>query len=87
MIKEPVSDELDGNSQFYLCIRDICHYIEHSDELDNYNKVLLVISDMGFDGIGDSIAKMRPLKDANGDNLDFIKMKKVKIDILILKTK
>ena len=42
---------------------------------------------MGFDGIGDSIAKMRPLKDANGDNLDFIKMKKVKIDILILKTK
>ena len=42
-----------------------------------YNKVLLVISDMGFDGIGDVIADNRPLKDEDKDEIDFPKMKEV----------
>jgi len=74
-IFDPVSEELDGNSQIYLCLRDICHYIDNNDELDMYNKVLLVISDMGFDGIGDVIAENRPLKDEDKDEIDFSKMK------------
>ena len=83
-MKDPVSEELDGNSQVYLCLRDICHYIDNTVELDLYNKVLLVISDMGFDGIGDVIAQNRPLKDESREEIDFEKMKEVCLLRLLL---
>jgi len=76
-IFEPSSEELDGNSQFYLCMRDICFYLKIHPELDNHNHVLLVISDMEFDGIEDSCAEIRPLLDENKEKVDFALMKSV----------
>lgn len=74
-----MSEELDGNSQFYLCIRDICHYLDGATELKSDNKALLVISDMNFDGIGDDMSKTRPLKDKSHAPVDFTTMKQVSI--------
>ena len=76
-----MSEELDGNSQFYLCIRDICHYLDGAPELKNDNKALLVISDMNFDGIGDDMSETRPLKDKSHSPIDFTTMKEVSNDV------
>ena len=73
-----MSEVLDGNSQFYLCIRDICYYLKITHELQEHNHVLLVISDMNFDGIGDSCAERRPLLDEDKKEFDFALLKSVK---------
>ena len=45
----PISEKLDGNTQFYRCILDLMHYCnKHQPEA---LKTLLVISDMDFDGL------------------------------------
>ena len=58
-------------------MRDICFYLKIHPELDDHNHVLLVISDMEFDGIEDSCAEIRPLLDENKEKVDFALMKSV----------
>ena len=56
-IFDPISEKLDGNSQFYRCLLDLMHYCnQHKPDA---LKTLLVISDMDFDGLGE---KDEPLK-------------------------
>ena len=58
-------------------MRDICFYLKIHPELYNHNHVLLVISDMHFDGVEDNCAEIRPLLDENREEIDFALMKSV----------
>ena len=56
-IFDPISEKLDGNSQFYRCIIDLMHHCNTTEP--DALKTLLVISDMNFDGMGE---RDEPLK-------------------------
>ena len=72
---------LDGNSQFYLCIQDICEYIEiglSSDDLKNHATTLLVISDMSMDGLMQRNRKLLDITDKEHE-LNFETIKEVSL--------
>ena len=69
---------LDGNSQFYLCIQDICQYIEIGLDYDlkDHATTLLVISDMSMDGLTQRSRKLLDITN-KGDELKFETVKEV----------